>query len=230
MTESWSTKPWKFPSLVLQEHASSMSTAWLCSACQEGVAETIPAGWTAICQVDTMLHPHHREHLAKKRRHHQWSSVRYDTFIKPACVVIVGESEEALPCPHMTQLSGFWKGPLLPSLDPPVSICLCHTSPLGAAQSWNPLPRAPVATSRLTPSCVEALRSMEISDVNPINVWRVMCVFCISTGLGSLKRAYLTFSLGKCSWSFKTLEWCDVDVSGQMALAVGSCCCVPHSH
>ena len=123
---------------------------------------------------------------------------------------LLGESEEALPCLHVTQLSRFGKGPLLPSVDPPVSICLCHTSPPGATQSWNPLPRAPVATSRLTPSCVEVLQSVETSDVNPINVWRIICVFCSSTGLGSLKRTYLTFSLGKYSWSFKALEWSDL--------------------
>ena len=77
---------------------------------------------------------------------------------------------------------------------------------LGQLSLGTPLPSAPVATSRLTPSCVEVLQSVETSDVNPINVWRIMCVFCISTGLGSLKRTYLTFSLGKYSWSFKALE------------------------
>lgn len=63
-------------------------------------------------------------------------------------------------------LSGLGEGPLLPSAGPSVSAQPLPHKPSWAIQSWNPLPSAPVATSRITPSCVEALRSVEISDVH----------------------------------------------------------------
>ncbi|XP_043742438.1 serine protease 44-like isoform X1 [Cervus elaphus] len=74
-------EPWKFPSLLFQAPALPMPTPSLCSACREGVGETIPAGWTATCQVmlhdslSTSGHP-----LTKKRHHQQCDSIRPDTL------------------------------------------------------------------------------------------------------------------------------------------------------